>query len=126
MSSGPRQNLPAICRYRRTDAPGPIYRTREFQRVLEPAKSLYQDESGNQEAKKRLIRLRSSSWIPGFQICSSVLERESRDGARFCASLFPAIAFPAEFWAKAKRRKDAAAESNQSFVRRDARETCDR
>src|SRR5882724_4280237 len=97
MSSGPRQNLPAICRYRRTDAPGPIYRTREFQRVLEPAKSLYQDESGNQEAKKRLIRLRSSSWIAGFQICSSVLERESRDGARFCASLFPAIAFRAEF-----------------------------
>src|SRR6266849_4689702 len=108
MSSGPKQNLPAICRNRRTDASGPMYRTREFQRALEPAKPLQQDESGNQEAKKRLIRLRTSSWIPGFQICSFVLERESPDGARFCPSLFPAIVFPAESCAKARRRKDAA------------------
>jgi len=72
--------------------------------------NLFDYKSGNQEAKKRLIRLRSSSWIPSFQICSFVLDRQPRDDARFCASLWPAIVFPVEFCARAKRRKDAAAE----------------
>src|SRR5207302_1620972 len=109
-------------RHRRRDEPGPTYRTREFQRGLEPAKSLQQDESGNQEAKKRLIRFRLTSWIPGFQICFVVLDRQSPGGARFGASLFPAIVFRVEFYATGKRRKDAVTGSDRKCVQSVARE----